>query len=144
RPVDFLQIFEGAEDYLKAAPFVRPGKIGVIGFCMGGRLAMLFGAREKKVRAVVAFHPGVTKPEQVADLHVPVQIHHGTGDRSVAYTHTLELEKVLKNQSTPVEVFLYDKLDHGFLAYTRPFYDPDGAKLAWSRTVAFLGKHLKE
>jgi carboxymethylenebutenolidase len=144
RPADFLQLFEGAENYLNAAPFVHAGKLGVIGFCMGGRLALLFGVREKRVAAVVAFHPGVTKLDQVVDLHVPVQIHHGTGDRSVSYTHTLELEKALKKQSTPVELFLYDKLDHGFLAYTRPFYDPEGAKLAWSRTLAFLSKHLKE
>ena len=38
----------------------------------------------------------------------------------------------------------YDWADHGFLAYTRRFYRPDDAKLAWKRTTEFLGKHLKE
>jgi dienelactone hydrolase len=39
---------------------------------------------------------------------------------------------------------MYEGADHGFLAYTRRFYRPDDAKLAWKRTTEFLGKHLKE
>jgi carboxymethylenebutenolidase len=84
------------------------------------------------------------KPNEVTHVKVPVQIHHGTVDRSVSHTKSQELEKALREQSTPVELFLYDKLDHGFLAYTRPTYNPDGAKLAWDRTVKFLDKHLKK
>jgi dienelactone hydrolase len=72
-----------------------------------------------------------------------VQFHHGTGDRSVAYTHTQDLERVLREKKRPVEVFLCEKLDHGFLAYTRPFYDAEAARLAWKWAVEFLGQHLK-
>jgi carboxymethylenebutenolidase len=142
RALDFMQIFQAAADYLNAAEFVRAGKLGIIGFCLGGRLAMLFAAREKRIRAVVAFHPGEMKPEEITDLKVPVQFHHGTGDRAISHTRTLALAKRLRAQSTPVEVFLYEKLDHGFLAYTRPHYDADEAKLAWSRTVEFLTEQL--
>jgi dienelactone hydrolase len=42
-----------------------------------------------------------------------------------------------------VEVFLYEGADHGFLAYTRPFYKADAARLALPRTTQFLRKHLK-
>ena len=107
-------------------------------------LALLFAAKEQKIKAVVPFHPGPTTAEEVAGLKAPVQLHHGTADRAVSHAKTLELEKFLRTQSTPVEVFLYDKLDHGFLAYTRPFYDADAAKLAWMRTVEFLAKELKK
>ena len=55
-----------------------------------------------------------------------------------------KLQEILKAQNIPVELFLYEGADHGFLAYTRPFYRPDDAKLAWKRTPEFLGKHLKE
>jgi len=44
----------------------------------------------------------------------------------------------------PLELFAYEKADHGFLAYTRPQYDPAAAKLAWKRTVEFLDKNLKK
>lgn len=66
-------------------------------------------------------------------MKVPVQIHHGTADQSVAMSETQKTEKLLKAQGTPVEVFLYEGADHGFLAYTRPFYKPGLAKLAWTR-----------
>ena len=39
--------------------------------------------------------------------------------------------------------FWYEGADHGFLAYTRPYYKPDLAKLAWARTTRFLQTHLK-
>jgi carboxymethylenebutenolidase len=77
-------------------------------------------------------------------LKVPVQLHHGTADQVVSYERTQELEKRLRAQGTPVEVFLYEDLDHGFLAYTRPSYAPEAAKLAWERTVKFLSEQLQE
>jgi carboxymethylenebutenolidase len=110
---------------------------------MGGRLAMLFGARSREVDAVVPFHPAPMKEKEITRLKIPVQVHHGTADKAVAMTETQKLEKMLKAQGTPVEVFLYEGADHGFLAYTRPFYKPDAAKLAWTRTTQFLHGHLK-
>ena len=61
----------------------------------------------------------------------------------MASAESQKTEKMLKAQGTPVKVFLYDGADHGFLAYTRPFYKPDAAKLAWGRVIGFLHKHLK-
>jgi carboxymethylenebutenolidase len=82
------------------------------------------------------------KAEEVKRLTEPVQIHHGTADKSVDVKNTLNLEKILKAQGTTVEVFLYEGADHGFLAYTRPFYQPEAAKLAWERATQFLHKNL--
>jgi carboxymethylenebutenolidase len=144
RSLDYMQIFAAAADYLASAEFVRGDKIGIIGFCIGGRRAMLFAARDKRINTVVAFHPSKMNAEEVVTLKVPVQVHHGMGDQSVPPAHTSALQELLKRQSTPVEVFFYERLDHGFLSYTRPTYDAEGAKLAWSRTVDFFGKHLRD
>jgi carboxymethylenebutenolidase len=141
--LDRLDDVQLGASYLRAQPFVDPGGLGVIGFCSGGRLAMLLGARSREVDAVVAFHPAPMRENECKRLKVPVQVHHGTADRAVPYQQTQELEKVLRAQKTPVEVFLYENLDHGFLAYTRPYYAPEAAKLAWSRTVEFLSQHLQ-
>ena len=70
-------------------------------------------------------------------------IHQGTADRNVPVAQIKELEKTLRAQKTPVEVFWYEGADHGFLAYTRPYYRPDQAKLSRERTVEFLNRHLK-
>lgn len=141
--LDILDDIQSGVSYLRAQPFVHAGGMGVVGFCMGGRLAMLFGARSREIDAVIPFHPAPMKEREIARLRVPVQIHHGTADRAVAASETQNTEKVLRAQGTPVEVFLYEGADHGFLAYTRPFYKPDAARLAWTRTTQFLRKHLK-
>ena len=141
--LDILDDVQAGVSHLRAQPFVRPGGLGVVGFCMGGRVAMLLAARSREVDAVVPFHPAPMKEAEVTRLRVPVQIHHGTADHAVALTESRKTEKMLRAQGTPVELFQYEGADHGFLAYTRPYYRPDYAKLAWSRATEFLRKHLK-
>src|SRR5262249_38519108 len=141
--LDILDDIQAGASYLRALPFVSLGGMGVLGFCFGGRLAMLFGARAREGDAVFPFHPAPMKQQEVVRLRAPVQIHHGTADRSVAVTETQKTEQMLKAQGTPVEVFLYEGADHGFLAYTRPFYKADAAKLAWARATQFLRKYLR-
>jgi carboxymethylenebutenolidase len=140
--LDVLDDVQAGASYLRAQPFVRAGGIGVLGFCFGGRLALLYGARSRDIDAVVAFHPAPMKEGELARLTVPVQVHHGTADHAVAFAESVKLEKMLKARRTPVELFTYEGADHGFLAYTRPFYKPDYAKLAWSRATQFLHKQL--
>jgi carboxymethylenebutenolidase len=141
--LDVLEDIQAGADYLRSQSFVKAGGLGVLGFCYGGRMAMLLGARSRDVDAVVPFHPGKVTAVEVSRLKSPVQVHCGTADRNVPVADIRDLEKVLRAQSTPVEVFLYEGADHGFLAYTRPYYKPDAAKLAWERTIQFLQKHLK-
>lgn len=141
--LDILDDIQMGASYLRAQTFVSPVGMGVLGFCFGGRLSMLYGARSREIDAVVAFHPAPMKEQEVRRLKgVPVEIHHGTADESVAVAETQRLEKILKAQGTPVEVFLYEGANHGFLAYTRPFYKPEAGKLAWERTVKFLHRYL--
>lgn len=142
--LNVLEDIQAGADYLRTQPFVKPGGMGVVGFCFGGRIAMLLGARSREIDVVVPFHPGKVTAAEVARLKSPVQVHCGTADRHISVDAIRDLETMLRAQSTPVEVFLYEGADHGFLAYTRPpYYKPDAGKLAWTRTTEFLQKHLK-
>src|SRR5262249_41908877 len=69
---DVLQDVQVGADYLKTQSFVRAGGIGVIGFCFGGRIALLLAARSLEVDAVVPFHPGIIKDWELARLRAPV------------------------------------------------------------------------
>ena len=140
---DVLEDLDIGADYLRQQSFVKSDTMGVLGFCYGGKIAMLYGARSHQIDAVVPFHPGVTKTSEVKRLKVPVQIHHGTADKAVALAESERLVKELKSQRTPVELFTYEGAGHGFLAYTRPTYDAGAAKLAWQRAVQFLHKYLR-
>ena len=139
---DVLEDVDMGADYLRGQSFVKRDTMGVLGFCYGGRMAMDYGARSRQIDAVVAFHPGATRIEEVKRLKSPVQIHHGTADQAVALAESQRLVKELKAQHTSVELFTYEGAGHGFLAYTRPTYNADAAKLAWTRAVQFLHKNL--
>ncbi len=140
---DVLLDIQAGVDYLRTQAFVKKGGVGSLGFCYGGRIAMLHGARSREVDAVVPFHPAAVTAQEIARLKSPVQVHSGTADRAVPLSRLRELERILKAQSTRNEFHFYEGADHGFLAYTRPQYNPDAAKLSWTRTMQFLRKSLK-
>lgn len=139
---DYLRDIRAGADYLRSQSFVKSGGMGILGFCSGGRRAMLYADKYQDIKAVVPYHPATMKPEEVAHLKVPVQIHLGTADRHIPVADIKELERVFRAQGTPIEVYLYDGADHGFLAYTRPYYKVDAALLSWQRTIAFFNRYL--
>lgn len=141
---DFMNDIRAGAGYLRKQSFVNAGAMGIIGFCSGGRRAMLYAARFDDVKAVIPYHPAKMKAAEVARLKAPVQIHQGTIDRHIPVADIQELEKIFRGQGTSVEVYFYEGADHGFLAYTRPYYKPEAALLAWQRTTEFLNKHLKK
>lgn len=142
---DYLTDIRAGADYLKTHESVKVGDLAIIGFCSGGRRALMYAAKHDDIKAVVAFHPAPTKAAEIVGLKAPVQFHHGMADRVSPFTVSQELEKQLRLQDIPVEVFLYADADHGFLAYTRnPEYNAEAAKEAWKRTVTFLDGRLNK
>ena len=99
---DYLRDIRAGADYLKGHEAVKAGGVGILGFCSGGRRALMYAVRFDGVKAVVAFHPAAhTKAEEVIGLKVPVQFHHGKADRVSPFTVSQELEKQLRSQDTP-------------------------------------------
>lgn len=139
---EYLDDIRAGAAYLKAQKFVKSGT-AVLGFCSGGRRAMLYSDRFQDTKAVIPYHPGRTLASEITHIKAPVQIHSGTADRHIPVAWIRELEEAFRKQGTIVEAYLYDGADHGFLAYTRPYYRPDHAQLAWKRTIEFLNKRLK-
>jgi carboxymethylenebutenolidase len=141
---DYLADIGIAATFLRRHGAVRAGRLGMLGFCSGGRRALMYAARSTGVSAVVAFHTGSnTTAGDISGLKVPTQLHHGTGDKVSPPSVSQAVEKQLRTQGTPVELFLYEGADHGFLAYTRvPEYNAEAAQQAWSRTVTFLTRRL--
>lgn len=140
---DVIHDVHAGIDHLRTLPFVRHGGVGAIGFCFGGRIAMLLGARSREVDAVVAYHPGPVTAEEIARLAGPVQVHSGTADANVSVEAIRALEAMLDGRRIPNEVHLYEGAQHGFLAYTRPpRYDPVAGALSWQRTIGFLRRAL--
>lgn len=137
-----LDDVQAGASHLRAQDFVAGCGLGVIGFCRGGREAILFGARSLEVDGIVAYHPAPVAPEEIPRLRAPLLIHHGTGDTSVAIDHSRRLAGALRRRRAQVALHDYDGAEHGFLAYTRPFYRANHALLSWRRTTDFLTRRL--
>jgi carboxymethylenebutenolidase len=150
-----LQDIQAGIDYLKSQPVVRAARVGAIGFCGGGRTAILIAAASEDVGATVSFYgtltplPAVDFPHHRMDpirlakqIRVPIQGHYAKEDPGITPQEVRKFEAVLRARGTPVEIYIYDA-PHGFFTYYHPMYNAAAAKLAWSRSVAFLKRYLK-
>lgn len=135
-----------AAKHLLAMPQVRPNKVGTIGFCMGGQLA-LYAATEypDAISACVDFygiHPNVTIDG--AKLQVPVLAHFGRSDPLVVRGDADALIQKLSDAGKFIDSYYYDDAGHAFFNDSRPdAYNADAASLAWDRTLAFLRDSLR-
>ena len=139
------QALRGAAEYLIGLPAVSPKAVGVLGFCMGGQLA-LFAAQEHGdvFAAAVDFygiHPMVTiDPTRVK---IPVLAHFGVRDAGVPVATAHGLAAAIRSAGGRCEDHEYDA-GHAFFNDTRPeAYDAKSADLAWDRTVEFLRRTLR-
>ena len=134
----------GAIEYLQNHEATSGGKVGVVGFCMGGALALYTATKNEKIGACVVFyggHPNV-KPD-LPKLESPVLSISGDRDKSVTPEVVHKLEQQLKSLGKQVDVVIYRGADHAFFNDTRPtVYVPEAAADAWQRTIEFFRKHL--
>jgi carboxymethylenebutenolidase len=146
-----FQDLQAAIDYLKTQNFIKRGKIGITGFCFGGRCALMFAARSKEIGAVVPFYGNLRTPpfanrkedplDVLEKIKAPVQGHYAQNDAEIPTEQLNRFQESLKVAGTKVEIFTYEA-PHGFFSYNRPTYNAVAAKLAWSRTVEFLRRQL--
>jgi len=137
----------GAIDWLLASDAVRGDGIGVVGFCMGGGLALVLGTqRPDAVQAVVPFYGVIPWPQAQPDwskLTAPVHGHFASEDGFFTPDKVRELETTLRDQGTEADLQIYDGVDHAFFNDTRPeVYDETAAGIAWTRTLEFLRAKL--
>jgi carboxymethylenebutenolidase len=133
----------GAYDHLKASDACT-GKIGSVGFCLGGGLS-LYISTLRPMDATVIFYgalPGV-QPD-LAKLKGPVLGHYAENDdwASPAAARALE-EQIKQAAGVATEFHIYPGTHHGFFNDTRAeVHAPDASKQAWDRTLAFYTRYL--
>ena len=129
-------------DYLKAHARGN-GKVGVIGFCMGGALALAAACHLDGLSAVVPFY-GLPPAEKVdyAKVSAPILMHVGTKDDWVTPERAQAVKAQLDAAGKSLTLEIYEA-GHAFVNDTRPdAYDEKSAKLAWQRSIDFLKKNV--
>ena len=146
---------EGAMAYLRTLPYMN-GKIGLIGFCSGGRQTYLGACTLDGVSAAVnCWGGGVTQgndqltpamPAWPVDftegLNCPLLGLFGNDDPRPSPADVDELEEALKKHGKDYDFHRYDGAGHGFFAVDRPSYNVDAANDGWEKVLAFFGKNL--
>ncbi len=133
-----------AVSYLKELPFVSE-KVGVMGFCMGGGLALLAACRSSAFDAAVLYHHSIyPDPREVEKLNCPLQGHYGLADTVTPRSEVAGFENQLKQFKKSYEIYSYEGAGHGWLNPGSPhMYRPEAAKLSMQRTVEFFKKYLE-
>src|SRR5260370_13998741 len=134
----------GALETVKAMPNVEPKKLGLMGFCVGGMLALVVASRYPDLGAVVAFYPGGydPKPEDVAKINAPVLAFYGRRDPSIPMEQGDKIEKMFKAAGTDYTAKVYDA-SHAFMNPDHGMGNEQAAAEAWPLTRHFVRLKLK-
>lgn len=133
-----------AASYLKGLDAVQPKKIGVMGWCMGGALALSSAAANSQAfAAVVCFYGRPLEAGDVAKLSTPTLGIYGELDGGIPQSLVHAFDNELEKNGTPHHIHTYAGAEHAFFNNDRPeVYHPEAAADAWQRTLAWLRQYL--
>lgn len=114
--------------------------VGIMGFSLGGAVALMGAARVPEFRASVAYY-GIPEGVDLSSISIPVQGHYATQDTLFTPGMVDALEAALKKGGGKVELYRYDA-PHAFANESHEVHRPEHARTAWDRTVKFLHQHL--
>jgi carboxymethylenebutenolidase len=144
----------GAADYLRALPGSN-GKVGVIGYCSGGRQSFLAACSLQLDAAVDCYGAFIVSPVPeglplkaepiiglAKDLSCPLLGLFGADDKNPTPEETAELSRVLDELAKPHEFHTYDGAGHAFFSVDRVAYRPEAANDGWQKIWDFYGRYL--
>jgi dienelactone hydrolase len=160
KAIDYLKQLDDARviaeiraciDALKARRDVRADRIGITGFCMGGRVAFLAAAQlPADIKAAVSFYGGGIGADhpsapinQASRIQAPVLALWGEKDGMIPLDQVKHVSETMKRLGKTYEDKVYPGAGHGFFCDERGSYDEASAKDAWTKLTAWFQSHLR-
>ena len=147
-----LSDVRAAVDYIKAQSFVQGDKIGIVGFCFGGRVSYLASCNISDLSASVVFYGGgigmalgngQSPLDQTANIICPMLGLFGEEDANPTPKDVANIDARLTEHGKTHEFHSYAGAGHGFHCEARASYRPEAAADAWGKAVAWFNTHLK-
>jgi carboxymethylenebutenolidase len=151
RDPSIIKDIEGAIGFLKNHSRVDRRKLGIVGFCMGGRLVYLMSAASKDLKAGVMFYGGGTMVpfgegptpfDRTREINCPIQGHFGAEDKNPSPEDMRKLAAELTKFGKAREFHTYSGAAHAFVNTGSTNYRPHAAALSWPKATEFFSKHL--
>ena len=145
--------FDAAVVWANATGKADTAKLGITGFCWGGRITWTYCVHNPKVRAGVAWYGRLVAPakaplqpaypvELAPHLKVPVRGLYGGQDASIPLEHVEQMRAALKSAgNTTSEIIVYSEAPHAFFADYRPNYRKEAAEDGWKQMQAWFKQH---
>ena len=137
--------------WAKASGEGDTGKLGITGFCNGGRSVWLYAAHSTQLKAGVAWYghlggqPTANRPKSVLELadqiKAPVLGLYGATDGGIPLDQVEKMRAELKAANKPCEIVVYPDTGHAFNADYRPSYRKEAAADGWKRMLAWFKQH---
>jgi len=139
-------------EFLKLHAAVDPARIGIVGFCMGGRAVYLMSAVNPALKAGVMYYgsdpfnawgDGPSPFERTGDIHCPIMGHFGEDDKNPSPADMRKLDSEMTRLGKVHEFHSYANAAHAFANFGSPGYREHAATASWPRTFEFFNRHLK-
>jgi len=152
---DFVRVIDKGWKYLRSRSDVENSRVGVIGYCMGGRIGIHFVASSPDVRAFVAYYPSVRNegPSNIRPRHpcdaareikCPSMVLYGGHDNTSTFDVQQRVMDSFFANGQELEWHFFGFGNHGFASTESNGYQPHLAELVWPLVVDFLSRKLNE
>lgn len=144
-------------EYAKKSGSGNSAKLGITGFCYGGRIVWLYAAHNPNLKAGVAWYGRLVPPPKISELQpkhptdvaaqlkAPVLGLYGAKDQGIPLDSIEKMREALKAANNKAakqsEIIVYPEADHGFHADYRPTYNKEAAQDGWRRLQEWFKKH---
>ena len=159
RDAEVITDYDATVDFLRSHPVIDSERIGVMGFCSGGRVAWLVAATNPHYKAAIPYYGGnimvaqhsAQSPFDLTEgINCPVLFHFGAMDTNPSQEDCKILDGELARLGKQHVFHTYPKAGHAFMDQTLPEvvgaprgYNKEAADASWPRTLDFLSNHLK-
>lgn len=151
RDVPLIKDVDATVDFLQRHPGVDGARLGIVGFCMGGRVAYLMAAANPAFKAAADYYggnimvpwgDGPTPFDRTAEISCPLIGLFGEEDGNPSPADMKKLDAELTRLGKPHEFYAYPGANHAFMNRRGARYHAEADRASWPKTLAFFEKHL--